>query len=144
MRTLLIAVATLAVLLFLASQIGGETAIDATSGQPTVEQVSWSINVGGEGTITLKGDLPDGYPTETWVDGELVDRHMAGDFSWDLASGLPAPVFHIVSLETCEQVQAEVDLWSSLSDSAEAADMILRHLAFAQAAMEHGRSLGCE
>ena len=68
---------------------------------PSAEQVEWSIHTSEytptPGTVTLKGDLPLGTPTETWKDGFLLARTVGGAFGWtlDVSPEVPTPVYEI-------------------------------------------------
>ena len=77
---------------------------------PDIDQISWSIAT-DRGLVTLKGDLPEGYPTETWIDDFLVDRDLEGNFSWNLRAGLPAPVALLEEIEDRNRVLDDVVFW---------------------------------
>ena len=64
----------------IAAACGGDT-VDET---PDVDQVEWTIEVSeyapSPGTVTLKGDTPLGFPTETWKDDFMVARSVGESF----------------------------------------------------------------
>lgn len=107
-----------------------------------IDQVSWSISTEA-GDVTLKGDLPDGYPTETWLDSQLLDRDLGGDFSWDLQSRVPLPISIILGITACDRLASEFIHWSNGADGAPTRDGAVRQLAYAQAARDRSRALGC-
>jgi hypothetical protein len=109
---------------------------------PGVEQIEWSVLTPG-GSVTLKGDLPDGYPTETWIDGRLIDRDVDGDFSWDLQASLPSPVALIQDLADCQELMAQSEFWQRGASHAPTEDSQVRQRAFAQAARDRAAELDC-
>lgn len=94
--------------------------------------------------VTLRGDLPDGYPTETWLNDELLDRDDEGDYSWNLEEELPEPVALIEAMTDCPTIVAEANFWIDSTDGSDSQDLYWRQLAYGQAAIDHGLSLGCE
>jgi hypothetical protein len=107
-----------------------------------VDQVQWSI-ITSDGRVTLKGDLPNGYPTETWIDERLWEREPDGVFSWDLDTGLPTPVSLISKHTDCSEVRREIDLWDGLTSTASTPIGAVRTRAYAQAARDRASALGC-
>jgi hypothetical protein len=107
-----------------------------------VEQVTWS-KMTANGCVTLKGDLPNGYPTETWIDDRLVDRDLDGDFSWDLRASLPSPVALIEALTDCRELESQADFWERGGSHAPTVDSAARQRAFAQAARDRALDLDC-
>lgn len=103
-----------------------------------VDEIEWSII-----TVTLKGDLPKGYPTETWLNGKLLEREPDGAFSWDLGAGRPTPISLISEKTDCWKVRREIELWDKLADSASNSVGAVRTRAYAQAARNHATALGC-
>lgn len=108
-----------------------------------VDQLEWSITTSG-GRVTLKGDLPNGYPTETWIDRQLLEREPDGVFSWDLEVGLPDTVSLIKQHTDCWLVQREIEMWDRLASSAPTHVGAVRCRAYAQAAREQATELGCK
>jgi hypothetical protein len=111
---------------------------------PPVEQIEWSISVRDGDVVTLRGDLPDGKPTETYVDHVLVDRDPEGAFVWDLEAKLPETVALIEEMDDCEAVIAEATSWTDQTDDSDSRDLQYLQLAYAAAAIERGVELGCE
>lgn len=109
---------------------------------PDVKQVEWSRST-ADGYVTLKGDLPNGYPTETWIDNQLIDRDPDGDFSWDLRESLPSPVALIEGLTDCRELMKQAEFWERGASSAPSSDSGARHRAFAQAARDRALDLDC-
>ena len=79
----------------LATACGGEPVDEI----PDVEKVEWTIEVSeyapSPGTVTLKGDVPLGFPTETWKGDVLLARTVdARAFEWnmDVSPEVPIPV----------------------------------------------------
>ncbi|MGA7271665.1 MAG: hypothetical protein WB239_11380 [Acidimicrobiia bacterium] len=107
-----------------------------------VNQVEWSIDI-TEGRVTLKGDLPNGYPTETWINGQLLEREPDGVFAWDVAAGLPTPVSLINERTDCWHVQRQIDMWDRLTADASTRAGVVRNQAYARAARDHASALGC-
>jgi hypothetical protein len=111
---------------------------------PPVEQIEWSIPVRDGDVVTLRGDLPDGKPTETYVDHVLVDRDPEGAFVWDLEAKLPETVALIGEMDDCEAVIAEAASWTDQTDDSDSRDLQYLQLAYAAAAIERGVELDCE
>lgn len=107
-----------------------------------VDQLEWSINT-TDGQVTLKGDLPNGYPTETWIDSQLLEREPDGVFSWDLEVGLPSPVVHIKQRTDCWSVVREIEVWERMASSAPTHVGAIRCQAYAQAAQDQATKLRC-
>jgi hypothetical protein len=107
-----------------------------------VDQVQWST-ITSDGRVTLKGDLPNGYPTETWIDERLLEREPDGVFSWDLDTGLPTPVSLISKHTDCSEVRREIDLWIGLTPTASTPIGAVRTRAYAQAARDRASALDC-
>lgn len=109
---------------------------------PDVEQIEWSV-LTRDGLVTLKGDLPTGYPTETWIDERLIDRDPDGDFSWDLQASLPSPVALIQHVAECRELMAQSEFWKRGASNAPTEDSQVRQRAFAQAACDRAAELDC-
>jgi len=107
-----------------------------------VDQVEWSI-VTTDGRVTLKRDLPNGYPTVTWIDDQMLEREPDGVFSWDLAVGLQTPVSLINQQTDCWHVQREIAMWDKLTVSASTPVGGVRTRAYAQVARDQASALGC-
>jgi hypothetical protein len=97
--------------------------IEATATTPATllpgagEQVEWSI-VASEytpspGKITLKGDTPLGFPTETWKDDFMLARSVGESFEWnmDVSPEVPTPVYEIDEAGSCDELQGLLDRW---------------------------------
>ncbi len=108
------------------------------------DQVEWSIWLSDDDELVLKGDLPNGFPTETWLNGQLLDREEAGDFSWDLQAAVPSPVSLIEEVNECEPLFEEMNSWMLASQTAPSRASEMRQLAFAQAAIERMSTIGCD
>jgi hypothetical protein len=111
---------------------------------PPVEQVEWSISVRDGDVVTLRGDLPEGRPTETYVDHVLLDRDPDGAFTWDLEAELPETVALIGVMDDCEAVIAEAASWTDQTDDFDPREVQYLQLAYAAAATERAVELGCE
>jgi hypothetical protein len=111
---------------------------------PPVEHVEWSISVRDGDLVTLRGVLPDGRPTETYLDHVLLDRDPDGAFVWDLEAELPETVALIGAMDDCEAIIAEAASWTDQTDDSDPRDVQYLQLAYAAAAMERGAELGCE
>ena len=109
---------------------------------PGVEQIEWSV-LTRDGLVTLKGDLPNGYPTETWINDRLIDRNPDGDFSWDLHASMPSPVALIHGLTECQELVAQSEFWKRGASNAPTEDSQVRQNAFAQAAHDRAAALDC-
>lgn len=57
------------------------------------DQFEWDILVPDFGEVWLRGAKPGGYPTQTWVNGELLQHEPDGVQGWETESGLPTPVW---------------------------------------------------
>ena len=114
---------------------------DEPSPGRAADTVSWSITISGS-RLTLTGELPNGYPTETYLDGQLIDRDDGGDFSWDLARRVPEPVSAQRDMN-CSELAADRDFWIAGADSSTSEDSTLRQLAYAQNAINLMGTNGC-
>ncbi len=106
-----------------------------------VEIITWSIAISGE-EVLLTGELPYGYPTETYVNGELVDRDEGGDFAWDLDKRVPDPVA-LQDGMSCSELEAEWDFWIDSAATSTVRDSQVRQLAYAQHAVNLYQIAGC-
>ena len=99
--------------------------------------------VSGGDAVRLTGELPDGYPTETYLNGELIDRDFEGDFGWDMEKRVPALVSDQDDM-SCADLVVERDFWiSGDADNSTAEDSTLRQLAYAQNAINLHAERGC-
>lgn len=57
--------------------------------------MKWTIETDDRGTVRLTGEEPNGYPCETYLNGELLERSEDGSFAWATETGVPTPVFQI-------------------------------------------------
>src|SRR5690554_386607 len=53
----------------------------------------WIIETEDRGTVRLVGSEPEGYPCETWLNGELLERSEDGNWSWATGAGVPTPIY---------------------------------------------------
>jgi hypothetical protein len=56
----------------------------------------WSIETEDRGTVRLMGFEPSGYPCETWLNGELLERSEEGSWSWATEAGVPSAIYQVV------------------------------------------------
>jgi hypothetical protein len=110
-----------------------------------VEQIEWSIeltNLTGD-TVTLKGDLPLGYPTETWQNDFQIARSVDGSFTWDLDLELPDAVVAVDEAADCDSLNA---LLASYAAEGVGADEpgLWQARAFSQHAINALNAQGCE
>jgi hypothetical protein len=148
-----LAIAALALIVFFFIRLGDETEPTAAS---TLlpgggEQVEWTIDVGeyapAPGVVTLKGDTPLGFPTETWKDGVMLARSVdAGQFEWnmDVTPEVPLPVFEIDEAATCDTLNELLNEWASATGSAFGDAQRAQAEAFAQHALDTMVDQGCE
>jgi hypothetical protein len=111
-----------------------------------VEQIEWSIvldDMNGE-TVTLKGDLPFGFPTETWEGPSMITRSNTGDFEWDLDQELPTAVVAIEAIEDCDALNLELAAWVAEIGAAEGEAHTWQSRAFTQQTLNRMRTLDCE
>ncbi len=104
--------ALIAITLFFVN-LGNDT--ETTAG----EQVEWSIEVSeyapSPGEVTLKGDTPLGFPTETWKDDFMIARNVGESFEWnmDVSPEVPTPVYEIDEAGSCDELQGLLDQWAT-------------------------------
>ncbi len=114
------------------------------------EQVEWTVEVSeyapSPGTVTLKGDTPLGFPTETWKDDVMLARTVGESFEWnmDVSPVVPTPVYEIDEAGSCDELQSLLEGWAT--DVAQAFGEARRAEAeaFAQHAVDTMRDQGCE
>jgi hypothetical protein len=120
--------------------------VEATSG----EQVEWSIEVSeyapSPGTVTLKGDTPLGFPTETWKDDFMLARSVGESFEWnmDVSPEVPTPVYEIDEAGSCDELQGLLDRWAAETAQAPGDARRTEAEAFAQHAVNTMGDQGCQ
>ena len=137
-----------AVILFIVNLGSGSDDDDAASG---AQQVEWTIDVSDyaptPGEVTLKGDKPLGFPTETWRDGVMLLRSVdASQFEWnmDVSPEVPTPVYEIDQADGCDALQALLDGWVQRVGDAPGDGEQTQASAFAQHAANTMMDQGCE
>jgi len=114
------------------------------------EQVEWSIEVSeyapSPGEVTLKGDTPQGFPTETWKDDFMVARNVGESFEWnmDVSPEVPTPVYEIDEAGSCDELQGLLDQWATEVAQAAGEARRTEAEAFAQHAVNTMHDQGCE
>lgn len=141
----LVAILALAAGIFLIIWLtGGDDAPVAEDGE-VGEQMEWSIeltDLTGD-TVTLKGDVPLGFPTETWQNDFRVARSVDESFEWDLDLELPVPVVDVDEAGGCDQLNTL--LAGFIEEGAASAEPGLwQARAFAQYAVNAMRQQECE
>jgi hypothetical protein len=118
---------------------------------PDVERVEWTIEVSeyapSPGTVTLKGDVPLGFPTETWKEDVLLARTVdARAFEWnmDVSPEVPIPVNEIDEAGDCDELQTLLEAWADATASAPGEARRAEAQAFAQHALDTMLDQGCE
>ena len=109
------------------------------------EQMEWTIvlaDMTGD-EVTLKGDLPLGFPTETWQNDFQVARTASGSFEWDLDAELPVTVVAIDEAAGCDALNAIVTEVVNGADQA-LEPGLWQARAFVQHAVNTMRDQGCE
>lgn len=115
-----------------------------TTTMVAVEFMEWSIDT-GDNTTLLRGERPNGYPTETWLNGQMLSRDEDGDFSWDLDREVPIPVSLQDDMD-CEQLQADVEFWQAGAEQAiedGLFDSAARQASYSQNAINLRADMGC-
>lgn len=145
----LIAVAALAAIILIITWLtsGDDPDVQGDSLTPEgVEQIEWSIeltSLTGD-TVTLKGDLPLGYPTETWQNDFQVARSVDGSFAWDLDQELPVAVVAVNEAgDNCESLNALLATYAAEGVDAEEPGL-WQTRAFSQHAINALQAGGCE
>lgn len=141
-------VAVIAGIWILANVLGsGDTDGNGTS----ADQVEWSIDVSeyapSPGEVTLKGDEPLGFPTETWKDGVQLLRSVdARQFEWnmDVSPEVPVPVYEIDQADGCDELNDHLNDWASQTASAPGEGQRAQAEAFAQHALDTMLDQGCD
>jgi hypothetical protein len=140
-----IALAALAALILIIVWLGGRTS-SPTSDGPPAEQISWSIalsDMAGQ-LVELKADLPLATPTETWIDGALLERGLNSRWQWDVDASAPQPVVDIDDAGGCDALTTHLDEWISGIQTARGEIFNWHSRAFTQHAVNKMRSEGCE
>jgi hypothetical protein len=141
----LIAIAALGAILYFL--FGRDTASDEGNPPPAaVEQLEWSIvltDMTGA-TVILKGDLPRGFPTETWEGEAMITRDVTGSFEWDLDAELPVAVVEVDQTDDCDALNETLAGWVSQVGSAEGEAVTLQARAFTQHTLNHMRTEDCK
>jgi len=122
-----------------------------TDGGTSADQVEWSIEVSeygpSPGEVTLKGDEPFGFPTETWKNGAQLLRSVdARQFEWnmDVSPEVPVPVYEIDRAADCDELNDYLNEWASETASAPGEGQRAQAEAFAQHAFDTMTDQGCE
>jgi len=145
---LLAVVALLVVVIFFTN-----LARDSSEPPPEVgEQVEWSIEVSeyapSPGSVTLKGDVPLGFPTETWKDGFMQARSVdASQFEWnmDVSPEVPVPVYDVdQDAGSCNDLNDHLNDWATETAQAPGDAQRTQAEAFAQHALDTMLAEGCE
>lgn len=143
-RWLLLGVLAVLVLAGIILMINWLTGDDGEETAAPTEQMEWSIeltDLTGD-TVTLKGDLPFGFPTETWQNDFQVSRAVNGDFEWDLEADLPVNVVSVDQAGGCDELNSL--LAGFVDERADALEPGLwQFRAFAQHAVNTMRDQGC-
>lgn len=143
----LVAIGALVALIILINIIGSDSESDSTAGNPTdAEQMEWSIVLSDMNgvTVTLKGDEPLGFPTETWEDDFLLERQVQATFEWDTDQGLPTAVVDIDNAADCEALNAELLDWGQQVGQAAGEARKRQAQSFTQHAINEMRSQSCD
>lgn len=143
----LIAILALVALIVVINVIGSDASPDVGGGNPAdVEQMEWSIvltDVTGV-DVTLKGDEPFGFPTETWENDFLLERQVQATFEWDVDAELPMAVVDIDNADGCESLNGQLIEWGQQAGQAAGQARKLQAQAFAQHAVNTMRDQACE
>jgi hypothetical protein len=114
------------------------------------DQVEWSIfareYTPAPGEVTLKGDTPLGFPTETWKDDFLLARNVGESFEWnmDVSPEVPTPVYEIDEARSCDELQGHLENWATETAQAVGEARRAEAEAFAQHALNTMQDQGCE
>lgn len=109
-------------------------------------QVEWSIVLTSQtgDTVTLKGDLPNGTTTETWLGEARLIRSAGGTFEWDMDQELPVAVVEIDNAGDCAALNEELDVWVEEIGTAVGEPQHWQARAFAQHALDTMGAQSCE
>lgn len=67
----------------------------------------WTIETEDRGVIRLTGEEPSGYPCETYLNGDLLERSEDGTWSWATEARVPTPIY---------QVDKTIERWADDAD----------------------------
>lgn len=136
-------VALIAVVLFFVN-LGSE--VPEPEELPAADQFEWSVvltDLNGD-LVTLKGDKPLGYPTETWQGDYQIVRSVGGTFEWDTDRELPVAVVEIDEAASCAALNEKLDVWALAAQGSQGDAEWFETRAFVQHALDVMRSTGCE
>jgi hypothetical protein len=150
----LIAVVALAGVVIIINNFADDIEASATT-PPTLlpgagDQVEWTIETSTytptPGVVTLKGDTPLGFPTETWKDDFMLARSVGESFEWnmDVSPEVPAPVYEIDQADSCDALNAILLEWANAVSSAAGEARRVEASAFAQYAADTMNDQSCE
>lgn len=110
------------------------------------EQWEWSIVLSDMSgvTVTLKGDAPIGFPTETWEDDFLLERQVQDTLEWDLDLHLPVAVVDIDDAADCAALNTQLISWGEAVGQEPLEARTRQAQAFTQHAVNTMRVQGCE
>jgi hypothetical protein len=144
----LLAILVLAVVILFFLKLGSGS--DDTTPE-RAEQAEWSIDVSrygpSPGEVTLKGDMPLGFPTETWMDAVMLSRSVdARQFEWDMdvAPPVPVPVHQIDQAGGCDELYTLLNRWATQVGTAPGEGQQAQAEAFAQYAYDTMLDQGCD
>lgn len=144
----IIAIAVLAaVVLFFVWFADDETSpAEEAAEQGVGPQVEWSIVLTSQtgDTVTLKGDLPNGNTTETWLGEAQLIRSPGGTFEWNMDQELPVAVVEIDDADGCTALNDELDAWVEEIANAVGEPQHWQARAFAQHALNTMQQQSCE
>ncbi len=141
----LLALVALAVIIALVIWFGNAKSSDDTI--PEVgPQFEWSIVLTDQtgDTVTLKGDEPLGFPTETWQNDFQVARSVGATFEWDLDAQLPVAVVEIDSTTDCAALNQLLAGWVTQIGSVQGSPDGWQARAFAQHTLNKMRTSDCQ
>jgi hypothetical protein len=150
----LIAIVALAVVVIIINNYAEDIEAEATT-VPTLipgggDQVEWTIQTSeytpAPGEVTLKGDTPLGFPTETWKDGFQLARSVGESFEWNMEVDpeVPMPVYEIDQAGSCEELNEILLEWANAVSTAAGEARRAEASAFAQHAANTMNEQGCE
>ena len=142
----LLAIVALAAVVLFFVWVGDEEETDPEGTGPAAEQIMWSVKLTdmSQQEVTLKADLPLGTPTETWVDGLMLERGIGDRWQWNVEAVLPQPVVDIDAAAGCDELNAELDVWLQGIGAAEGEVFNWQARAFTQHTINKMRASDCE
>jgi hypothetical protein len=57
--------------------------------------LEWTIETQDRGTVRLLRTEPNGYPCETRLKGQLLERSEEGSWSWVTEAGIPSGIYQV-------------------------------------------------